>query len=173
MTLIIAELGTLPLPLQNSLRIISCLGSNIKCVPTFDIISRSIGIDMTDSMKELAHRGFVILEKGMMRFIHDKVQESAYQTLDDKGRRKNHMQFGLALLPSGAVDGRIVDDEMFFLALNQINTAGPGMLESVEERSVVAQLNLVAGNRSAALSDLGAGERKCLSVKCMYYPLKH
>ncbi|EJK68346.1 hypothetical protein THAOC_10479 [Thalassiosira oceanica] len=156
MTLIIAELGTLPLPLQNSLRIISCLGSNIKCVPTFDIISRSIGIDMTDSMKELAHRGFVILEKGMMRFIHDKVQESAYQTLDDKGRRKNHMQFGLALLPSGAVDGRIVDDEMFFLALNQINTAGPGMLESVEERSVVAQLNLVAGNRSAALSDLGA-----------------
>jgi len=156
MTLIIAELGTLPLPLQNSLRIISCLGSNIKCVPTFDIISRSIGIDMTDSMKELAHRGFVILEKGMMRFIHDKVQESAYQTLDDKGRRKNHMQFGLALLPSGAVDGRIVDDEMFFLALNQINTAGPGMLESVEERSVVAQLNLAAGNRSAALSDLGA-----------------
>jgi len=172
MTLIIAELNTLPLPLQNSLRIISCLGSNIRCVPTFDIISRSIGIDMNDSVKELAHRGFVILEKGTMRFIHDKVQESAYQTLDDEGRRINHMQFGLALLPSGAVDGRIVDDEMFFLALNQINTAGPGMLASVEERSVVAQLNLVAGKRSAALSDLGAGERKCIGI-CNESHLKH
>lgn len=68
---------------------------------------------------------------------------------------ENHMRFGLALC-SQAMNGSEGDDELFFVAVNQINRAGPAVLSDMNQKMMVAALNLKAGKRSIEMSDFSA-----------------
>ena len=71
----------------------------------------------------------------------------------DRDEQKNyHMQFGVTLCLSVSRE-RDQNDELHFLAINQINTGGPEALRDPDKRPMIAQLNFEAGKRSIELSD--------------------
>jgi predicted ATPase len=62
------------------------------------------------------------------------------------------MLFGLALC-NHALNSSADDDELFFVAVNQINRGGSEILTDPYQKYMVAKLNLKAGKRAIDLSD--------------------
>lgn len=80
------------------------------------------------------------------------LSQAAYEMMPEIQRLKNHMRFGLAIC-SHALKGGTENDELFFLAVNQINRGGHNILVDPNQKVMVAALNLKAGKRSVELSD--------------------
>ena len=72
--------------------------------------------------------------------------------MTEQQRRINHMRFGLALAESNSAE----NDELAFLAVNQINRGGPDAVLDPSQKFVFAGLNLRAGRRAINLSDYNA-----------------
>ena len=62
------------------------------------------------------------------------------------------MQYGMALC-SHTLDNNVDDNELFFTAVNQINSGGPSVVSDLSKRAILAKLNLKAGKLSITLSD--------------------
>ncbi len=78
------------------------------------------------------------------RFLHDRVQQAAYQVLDAGARGANHLRIGRLLLRDtapGEQDGKL------FEIVEQLN-AGRGLMPDAAERLQLAGLNLRAGARA-------------------------
>jgi len=70
------------------------------------------------------------------------------------------MRFGVAIC-SHALNGfgagaGVRDDDLFFVAMNQINRGGPDALGDPKRKVMMAALNLKAGKRSIELSDFSS-----------------
>lgn len=66
--------------------------------------------------------------------------------------KENHIRFGLSVV-SRSFDETITNDELFFIAVNQINRGGVDSLVDPRRKIMAAALNLKAGKRSEELSD--------------------
>lgn len=78
------------------------------------------------------------------RFLHDRVQQTAYQLLDDEKRQMTHLKIGRLLLANTPPEER---DEHIFDIVNQLNI-GINLIDDPEERLNLAQFNLIAGSRA-------------------------
>lgn len=84
----------------------------------------------------------------------------AQEMIPEQQRQENHMRFGLAIC-SHALNGvgagaGVRDDDLFFVAVNQINRGGPGVLGDPNRKVMMAALNMKAGKRSIELSDFSS-----------------
>ncbi|HTD56631.1 MAG TPA: GAF domain-containing protein, partial [Silvibacterium sp.] len=82
--------------------------------------------------------------EGTYKFVHDRVQEAAYSLLPEELRGEAHLRIGRLLLSRTApqeIEGKI------FEVVNQLNR-GSELIDSLEERRRVAELNLIAGKRA-------------------------
>ena len=71
----------------------------------------------------------------------------------EQQRLENHMRFGLAICSHALNDAGVKNDDLFFVAVNQINRGGPNILTDPNQKVMIAALDLKAGNRSIELSD--------------------
>ncbi|KAL7541595.1 hypothetical protein ACHAXR_011473 [Thalassiosira sp. AJA248-18] len=157
--LLIKQLQRLHSDLQLALKVASCLGSCVE-YSTFDIISEDLGVNLRSLLHQVVQNGFMVhVDETKIRFAHDKIQQAAYEMMPAQLKLKNHMRFGLAIC-SRAFNGSMEnDDDLFFVAVNQINRGGPEVLADPEQKVMVAALNLKAGTRFIGLSDFSTALR--------------
>jgi predicted ATPase/serine phosphatase RsbU (regulator of sigma subunit) len=80
------------------------------------------------------------------RFLHDRVQQAAYELIDPEERGKLHARIGRLLLRKA---GDAPSDEDLFEVVRQMNL-GVASLVDVEERRQIARFNLRVGLKIAA-----------------------
>jgi diguanylate cyclase (GGDEF)-like protein len=88
------------------------------------------------------------------RFIHDKVQQAAYQLIPDDKKQQFHLKIGRLL-----IKGRIIweDSEELFDILSHFNSAINDIVD-VDEKQKLAEFNLWAGRRARLASAYDAAK---------------
>ncbi len=89
------------------------------------------------------------------RFVHDRIQQAAYERTDDETRARLHWRVGQGLLERSGE--QVGDDELFDL-INHLNL-GFALHESEEARVRLARLNLRAGQRALQASAYAPASR--------------
>jgi len=145
--LLIEEMQTLSRNLKNSLRVVSCIGSRVT-KQTLDVLVSALGQNLTAALEDLVKRGYLVQDKSSeVRFSHDKVQESAYETMVVAEQRMLHKKLGQLMFE------KVVHDEtLLFLAATQINLGGIDASFDRRKRVDIATLNQKAGNRAKDMS---------------------
>jgi PAS domain S-box-containing protein len=80
------------------------------------------------------------------KFFHDRIQEAAYALIPKDGRAAAHLRIGKLLLAHTPPDKR---EERVFEIVSHLNR-GASLMDSQEERELLAELNLIAGKRAKA-----------------------
>jgi len=147
------QVRRLPSDLQLGLQVASCIGT---CVTESMLayLSADLGHDLNTILWQVCQEGFMIYvaDSSLFRFAHDKIPEAVYAMMPEQQRRENHMRFGLCLCIQ-TLEDRFDNEELFFVAVNQINQGGSAAVHEPSQKSIIAELNLKAGRRSIQLSD--------------------
>ncbi|HNY66576.1 MAG TPA: AAA family ATPase [Deltaproteobacteria bacterium] len=161
--LLTAKMGTLSPESQNIIRIAACIGSR------FDVKTLSMASDRTiqetiPALQEALLMGLILPldESGQegptqrdlmpwttLKFLHDRVMQAAYALIPEDGRTDVHLKIGRQLLESSIKEQ---DQSRTFEIVDQLNK-GRGLMNSLEERVLAAELNLEAGKRARASMD--------------------
>jgi predicted ATPase len=151
--LLTKEIERLPSDLQYGLQVASCIGSCL-ADPILCCLSKDLGYDLTDILRQVSQKGFMIeiASSTMFCFAHDKIQEAVYGLMSEQQRRDNHVRFGLVLC-NHTLNYDAENEELLFVAVNQLNQGGSGSVHDPSLKNVIAELNLKAGRRSIDLSD--------------------
>ena len=117
------------------------------------LIESQIGLDLVNPLKRAASEGLVIKQKGSYQFSHDSIQESSYKMIGDPVRKNNHLMFGRCLVQQAIDDN---DNDMLFVAVNQINLAGLSANLENDEYIAMSKHNLAAGKKAMAMPAFSA-----------------
>jgi predicted ATPase len=82
------------------------------------------------------------------KFVHDRIQETAYALIPKEARAEAHLTIGRLLAAPTPPEKR---DEAIFEIVNQLNRGAP-LITSQDEREHLAELNLAVGKRAKASS---------------------
>ena len=125
--LLVKEMRRLHPDLQLGLKVASCMGSCME-YSSFDILSHDLGVNLRDLLDQVAKKGYMVrVDETKIRFAHDKIQQAAYEMMPLQQRLENHMRFGLAIC-SSSFNCSVKNDELFFVAIHQINRGGSDVL---------------------------------------------
>jgi len=149
--LVVGKLARLPTETQDALQQLACLGNGAE-ISTASIV---LGIP-----EEQVHRALwpavrqELVERlsGAYRFVHDRVQESAYSLIPEQQRVEAHLRIGRLLAAHTPPD---MQDEAIFDIVSHFNR-GAALVTSQEERERLAELNLIAGRRAKASTAYGS-----------------
>ena len=147
--LLVKQLTKLPGKTLNVLQHASCLGLQISVSSLGTVLDRAdrqieaalqTAVEMGVVRKLPARNGVIPFNEKDVKyaFIHDRVQHSAYKTLQLDDRTALHLKIGRALLKQ-----RRTNDD-FFIAVEQLNYAHHHIADEAE-RQALAELNLEAG----------------------------
>jgi PAS domain S-box-containing protein len=143
--LMVARLTRLPADTQQALQPLACLGHTAE-TPMLAIVLGTSEEEVHAKLWPAVRQELVERQAGTYRFVHDRIQESAY-TLIPKGQRAaQHLQVGRLLVAHTPPEGIA---EHVFEIVSQFNHSA-ALITSSEERERVAQLNLIAGQRARA-----------------------
>lgn len=87
-------------------------------------------------------------------FVHDRIRQAAYASMDEEGARAVHYRLGKLIARRGEGDG---DAGWLFDALNHSNKAMT-LAQQPEERATLARMNLDAGRRAMRAAAFGPAE---------------
>jgi PAS domain S-box-containing protein len=165
--LMITKVRRLPVATQVALKQLACFGDNAG-IDTLAIVNGGSEEDIRSTMWKAVRAGLVLEVAGSYKFLHDRVQEAAYSLITESERAAVHLRIG-RLFASRTAPEEI--EEKIFEIVNQLDR-GTVLVDSLEERERVAELNLIAGKRAktstayaSALTYLVAG-RKLLTKEC-------
>jgi predicted ATPase/serine phosphatase RsbU (regulator of sigma subunit) len=164
--LLVARLRRLSPDVQRVLTLAACVGQEFD-LATLSLISQSTRTQLASCLWGALREGVLIpldgsyryLEEGSpadeelesldsgYRFLHDRVQQAAYELLDATKRNEIHLRIGRLLLAEA--NGADPDDETLFEVVRQMNL-GRALVVDGDERLRLARLNLRAGLRVAA-----------------------
>lgn len=157
--LMVDKLSRLPPQTQKALQQFACVGNSAK-LEMLRMVYQSPAEEMHEDLWEAVRSGLILRGDDSYRFAHDRVQEAAYSLIPTNLRAEAHLRIGLHLAKQTPSAKR---DEAIFDIVHQLNR-GAHLIDSVEERERIADLNLVAGRRAklstaydAALKYLRAG----------------
>ena len=163
----LGKLGRLASGPQQLLQLAACIGHE------FD--SETLACVSGHSPKELESQLWAALSEGLLvpldgnyrygltgsedtpsvnarfRFLHDRVQQAAYQQLDDNQRRRAHLKIGRMLLKQ---DGQTVGSRLFDI-VDHMNR-GTALITDDQELRRLAHLNLEAGRQARSAAAAGA-----------------
>ncbi len=151
------RLQLLPAPAQTTLQLAACVGS------AFDIDELCVAAQMTQEdvrigLAEPVEQGLVVRTAARsgesqvrFRFLHDRVQQAAYQMMDDQQARVARLRIGRRILADSA-DASTAD--RLFDALQHVNFARSLVVDN-EERTQLARLNLIGATRARTSTAYG------------------
>jgi PAS domain S-box-containing protein len=145
--LLAGKLTRLPLAAQKALQWFACLG-NVADTTTLSVIVERSEDDLHAALWDARRQQMVDRLDRSYRFVHDRVQEAAYEAIAAESRAEMHLTIGRLLLRHTPPERR---EERLFEIVNQLNRGGR-LMTSNEEREQLAELNLAAGRRAAATS---------------------
>ena len=162
-----ARLARLPEEVRADLARFACLGNSADS----SLIGAALGCPKSDVAERLSAAigaGLIVSRRGSFAFVHDRVQEAAYDLVPAQGRPRAHLALGRQLLAALPSEER---HTAVFEVAAQFNR-GASLLVAADERERIAALHLEAGIRAAStaahvtaiayldagLSILGTGE---------------
>lgn len=145
--LMLGRLKRLPGLTREVLTQAACLASTVEAT-TLALLSGRTVDQLHGILREALDDGLLSEADGTYTFLHDRVQEAAYDLLDPSLRPQRHLQIGRTLLAHLSQD-RLVEE--VFEVVGQLNH-GASLITSPTERQRLAELNLVAGRRAKATS---------------------
>jgi diguanylate cyclase (GGDEF)-like protein/PAS domain S-box-containing protein len=143
--LMISKLSNLARATLEVLKRLACLGASAQTAE----LAMSCGLSEQDTqaaLSQAARAGFVLCRGDSYSFLHDRVQEAAYELIPAASRAALHLQIG-RLLMSDRMPAQI--EERVFEIVNQLNL-GASLITEQSERSQVAALNLLAARKAKA-----------------------
>jgi PAS domain S-box-containing protein len=149
--LMLGKLRRLPHQTQTALQQLACLGN----VADMALLSLAFGQSAPGQSKEeeihaplwdAVHSGLILRLEGSYAFLHDRIQEAAYELIPEKARAEVHLRIGRKLLASLTADGLA---EHLFVVANQLNR-GAHLLVDHSEKVRVAAIDLAAGRKAKA-----------------------
>jgi AAA ATPase domain/Protein kinase domain len=143
--LVAEKLDRLPQATQRALKHLACLGSSAP-MSTLSLVSGKSERALEAVLSKAIRAGLVSRLSGCLKFVHDRVQEAAYQLIPEAGRVFEHLRIGRLLLELTPPDKF---EDAIFEIVNQLNR-GVARVTSAEERMRLAELNLIAGKRAKA-----------------------
>jgi predicted ATPase/serine phosphatase RsbU (regulator of sigma subunit) len=181
--LLIARLRRLPESARRVLTLGACMGQEFD-LGRLSLIWEGKRADLTDGLWEALRDGLVLpldstyrylAESGKTdgelgealesryRFLHDRVQEGAYELVEPAERAKIHLRIGRLLLEQAGAEP---NEEILFEVVRQMNL-GQALVATDEERRRLAGLNLRAAIRvssSGAHASALVLLRRCLEL---------
>jgi len=155
------KLSRLPAAAQRSVTLLACVGASAS-MQTLSRISGLAPHDIHAQFGAAEQAGLVSRGAGRYRFMHDKIQEAAYDLLPPDERPAMHLDIGRRML-TGASEPEL--DSLVFELVNQF-ARGAELVTSDVERLQVARLYLAAARRgfseaayAAALAYLTSAEQ--------------
>ncbi|HIE01984.1 MAG TPA: serine/threonine-protein kinase PknK, partial [Thiotrichaceae bacterium] len=163
-----------------TVKLASCIGNSFD-LKTLSIIGQSSQSDTLSHLFSAVEEGLIIpqddnykhalkIEKGdatpRFQFQHDRVQQAAYFLIDETDKQATHLAIGRLLLVN--IKAKELEDRIFDI-VNQFNE-GAALLEDEAEKTQLADLNLLAGQKAkAAMAYETASKylnigRQCLSA---------
>ena len=154
--LIVSKLRKLPKITQQVLQLAACLGNSFdldtlsiiyeKSAPeTFRDLVPAIQSGSIQPLSALETTAAAPIESSLFiqdyKFLHDRIQQAAYTLIDEEQKKAVHLQIGRLLLANLNEAER--NDRIFTLV--DLLNEGRGLIESEDEKIVLAKLNLQAG----------------------------
>lgn len=127
------------------LRVAACLGPQIDETLIGYVVRDTIQRPIEVIIAEASAAGFLEERGGIHVFVHDGVQNAAYECIPEEDRNIFHVSVGRRLLLSLDQAGL---DQHIFVVLSQINI-GKDIITELEERNNLANLCLFAGRKAA------------------------
>ena len=141
--LMVGKLSRLPIETQSALQQFAYLG-NSATLTQLQLVSDASTEQIHAQLWDAIRAGMIIYSGDYYRFAHDRVQEAAYSLIPEELRSETHLRIGRMLTAHTSPADR---EERIFEIVSQFNRASH-VIASVEERLLVAELNLVAGRRA-------------------------
>jgi diguanylate cyclase (GGDEF)-like protein/PAS domain S-box-containing protein len=139
------KLGSLPDETQQALKRFACLGTAAEIGTLAKICEQSEEV-LHSALWEAVQAGLVLRLDEDYHFLHDRVQEAAYQLIPQQERAQYHLDIGRKLLTQSPAE-RI--DHILFDVVNHLNQ-GKKLMVDPGERIRLAELNASAGRRARA-----------------------
>ncbi len=157
------QLQRLPQETQEALKLAACIGAQFD-LNTLAIVSQISAHDLAKSLWESLAEGLLIpinetykfftqsddgsgiagSANPVYRFLHDRVQQSAYSLIPDRQKPETHLKIGKLIEQDCS---EITREEKLFDLVGHLNIAKELITDPVE-RASLAQLNLSAGKKA-------------------------
>ena len=152
--LVISKLNKLPEVTREAVKLAACVGNRFDLETLAVIMEKSLWQaheDLLPAVKE----GFLLpdaeLEGGNdqlnvchFRFLHDRVQQAAYALIDPSQKERVHLNIGQMLVAKISVEEK---EERLFELVDHLNV-GRGLITEINQRRVLAEMNLAAGKKA-------------------------
>jgi predicted ATPase/serine phosphatase RsbU (regulator of sigma subunit) len=144
---VLAKLNRLAPESRRVLRLAACIGHEFDR-DTLAVIAEETPGDVAAHLREALREGLVLPlhaseVNARYRFLHDRVQQSAYSLIDPASKREAHLRIGRLLMARGPGAG----DDHVFEVVNHMNI-GAALIADPEERRAVARLNVAAARKA-------------------------
>jgi predicted ATPase/GAF domain-containing protein len=139
------KLMRLSAPTQEVLKALACLGTDAE-VATLALAQGETKEAMHVALQEAVRAGLVYQQEGSCKFLHDRIQQAAYNLIPEDRRAEVHLHIGRVLLANMTADEL---PEHLFEVANQFNR-GAALLVDREEKTRVATIELRAGRKAKA-----------------------
>lgn len=166
--LLMKELRRLPEETQQLLNLASCIGNRFD-IRTLATVCEKTSLQTEEALRRSIDAGLVhVSESGINApattlnayyFLHDRVQQAAYEEIPEDKKKEVHLQIGRLLLNSMPLEER---EERLFDIVHQMNE-GRTLITDPADKENLARLNLQAAQkaRKSAAFDL---HRECSEI---------
>ncbi|MBU1169732.1 MAG: AAA family ATPase [Proteobacteria bacterium] len=128
---------------KNTLEICACMGSSFDIDHLAMVASPSVGPHI-DALLAASDSGLIVMGRDKVWFLHNKIRETIYASIQDKDRQAIHYRIGKAFLQKRD-KGHI--QKWIFYIVDQLNQA-PNLITDLTERLELADLNLQCARKS-------------------------
>ncbi|MBF0101725.1 MAG: response regulator [Desulfobacterales bacterium] len=157
----VTKIQKLPIETQEVLKIASCRGAHFD-LNTLAIICEQDPLTISNVLFESLRQQIVIPMDNSYkfiydfshnlnpayRFLHDRIQESAYSLIEPSQRKSIHLKIGRLLYKKFSKSER---EEHVFDILNHLNIASE-LIDDPQEKKEIAELNLIGANKAKRAS---------------------
>ncbi|TAG48376.1 MAG: PAS domain S-box protein [Oscillatoriales cyanobacterium] len=151
--LLLLKLQKLPEGTQQMLRLAACVGAEFD-LETLAIICeqspQTISLDLLAAIQAGLIQPLSELDEDLLvqeyKFLHDRVQQAAYALIDESHKQVVHLQIGRNLLKKTLPEQL---SERLFEIVDHLNH-GAELVSAQLERTKIARLNLIAGQKAKA-----------------------
>jgi PAS domain S-box-containing protein len=151
--LLLLKLQKLPENTQQMLRLAACVGAEFD-LETLAIVGeqspQAISLDLLAAIQANLIQPLSELNENLLvqtyKFLHDRVQQAAYASIDESQKQVVHLQIGRNLLEKALPEQRL---ERLFEIIDHLNY-GIELVSDQAERDEIARLNLIAGQKAKA-----------------------
>ncbi|MDY7014429.1 MAG: serine/threonine-protein kinase PknK, partial [Cyanobacteriota bacterium] len=160
--LTLGKLKKLPKSTQKALQFAACVGAYFD-LKTLAIVSEKSKTEIFSALTPALQAGLILptseLDKDLLiqeyKFLHDRVQQAAYASIDESKKQAIHLHMGRLLLQNTPPDAL---SEKIFEIVDCFNL-GIELVTAPKERSRIAKLNWVAGKKAKAATAYDAAVR--------------